>query len=223
MKSKLFSSKELSDSFKELLKSDFKPLLELSDEKINEGIGLIPQYLEADRQEQYNKIFEKFSSLADITEIEASHILSILHFFSVFMIDDEYKGDVQYWHNDLVEIDVIDNKNVEATKHLFSLFSDEILAKIKFTKIKNVYTKGVLPYFISCDTTFEDRYVIENEFVYGDSVEGYEPKILCKIPIISIHINTDEGNNDGFNFQASPEDVQNIINKLYATLLIINH
>jgi hypothetical protein len=222
MKSKLFSTIEFSKESKERLKEDISIVFSLPIEVILIGFEFLPRFIEADKPEEYSLIFDELSRKGNINKNNSTHLLSILYFFAQYLISDDYSGDEKNWFDDLVELNLLSVSDDAKLKAILDSFSHEQKTLLKEAERKELYRKGVLPYFCGCNITIEDRYVLDKDYSYGLDIKQYDPKVLCKIPIVSIHFLTDANNNNDFFFQASVEDVKFIINKLYSALVITN-
>ena len=79
---------------------------------------------------------------------------------------------------------------------------------------------GILPAFRSISTTVELRTILDKEYVWGNPIKDFSPKIIGWVPIVSVDIKTDSANDQHFYFQAVIEELNIIIQELTAAIKI---
>lgn len=95
------------------------------------------------------------------------------------------------------------------------------VAKYKTLRTRKSYEAGVLPSLSGVANSVEFRAVTEEAFKLGAQPEEYKPKLVGHVPVISIRLKVDSGHVGEFVFQASPEELQLLIDSLNAALVEI--
>ncbi len=100
------------------------------------------------------------------------------------------------------------------------MMKTDLFGSLQKERLEKISKRGVLPCFQNISTTVEVRSVVEKDYNLEKPASEYEPKIISRIPIISIDIRTDSGNDQHLYFQASIEEASAIIQELLASIKI---
>lgn len=222
MKSELFSEVEFDEKTKSDIANDLVLLSNQSNENIVKIFSYLARFSEVEDQSLLQEICADISKALSISKSSAAHIIGIMYLFSRYVIKEEYKSDKHNWTDDLIEQGLLQKKSKEKFEFFLSLFTDEKTQELKQGSLRALYRRGYLPYFDNCKVTVEDRAVLDYDFKEGDDIKKYSPKLICKIPLISVCMQSDARENSIFYFQASPDDIKHIIDQLTAALITID-
>jgi hypothetical protein len=120
------------------------------------------------------------------------------------------------WVADLIDLGMISTEQAPAVSTLFKAVFDARVSGLFEMEQRRNREIGVLPYLKSVGTTVELRGVFDRSFRLGDDLGSYAPQLLSVTPIVSVSIGLDSGTPEGINFQASPDDLQFLIEVLKA-------
>jgi hypothetical protein len=165
---------------------------------------------------------DRVETLAKEIKIPLPDVYSALgscNFLMESLARDENKADKPInLGEDLRELTGISAEETSRFVEVVENIKRDAVDKYKVQKKRKSFEAGVLPSFRGCGVTVEMRAVIDDKFGFGMDLEKYKPKIVGHAPVISVHLHTDSGVLDEFIFQASPEELQLLVDNLRAAL-----
>ncbi len=175
---------------------------------------------EEERDEIYNKIID-LGLIKDSSKIYSFHRL-VNFFFKKFSNESTKDDNAGIIIKDISKVLNINEKGLSLINELLILIKDEA-EKHKQRKRKERYKRGVSPYLKGVGATVELRGVFNREIEIEEDLESYKKDIQIDketplIPIISVSLSVDSGTPNEFHFQASQENIENLIKELKTAL-----
>ncbi len=215
-----FPKGEHFNSFREDI-NNLSETLDLS--KLKDSTKYIPEIVFSDDEERddiYNQIID-LGLITDSSKIYSFHRL-VNFFFKKFSNESTKKDSSDIVIKDISKALNINEKELSLINELLILIKDEV-EKHEKRKRKERYKRGVSPYLKGIGTTVELRGIFNREIEIEEDFESYEKDIQIDketpiIPIISVSLSVDSGTPSEFHFQASQENIENLIKELRTAL-----
>ena len=110
----------------------------------------------------------------------------------------------------------MEDKWVSDFTDFMRVMKQRIESDILPVKTKQMYEEGVLPSLRSVGTTVELRGVFDKVYRSGTPLENYSPELKSITPVISIIISVTRGDPKEFMFQATPREIDSLIDHFEA-------
>lgn len=216
MKSKLFTNHfDLKDEKNEAFTKDLCQLLALSEAQRASVLAVIPPLSRSTTGAEDKRILDALSAETGLTLLELNDVVGVSKFLASRMLDDETKDDTpEQWASDLVEADILNEQESEACRAVLELLRAEHVEELRAIRKGRAYSVGVFPSLRKAGTTVELRGVFEEPYDWGKPLDEYTPQLNDVVPVVSIHLAMNGGSPDEIWFQASPEELDLLINKL---------
>ena len=223
-KSRTFTINPFNDEGLKALKEDVEILSKVDAVNFSQIVDAIKGVILAKTEKDELAIHEGMIASKLVPNLQtAISARRIINFFFKIFHEDLTKNDApEDIAKDLVAAG-IDQKNLIATERLLNLIKQETKWYADY-RLKKSFRQGLFPYLQKIGTTVELRGIFNREIKSGEKTEEYAKEAKLEndypiIPIISVAINLDSGTPDRFCFQASPEDIELLIERLRASLL----
>lgn len=155
-------------------------------------------------------IVRQLSKSLQVSQKETGMILNLFSLFSGILLNSAFHGDENFMAEDLFEKGIISEDLLPSAHTFFDLFSEENRQRIERIRNAEQTETGLLPYLVSCSTSFEKRIIFKTRFKYGDNPDSYSPNAIDSVPIVTIMLVTDSGPTPAFFFQAGKKELQRL-------------
>jgi hypothetical protein len=218
MKSKLFSLFDLNDKkSNEAFLKDLSILSSLTTEQYDLVAKGILKLSEPLTKGEKNPIISALATSAGLEIHKLYSLLSLSDYFLERMRDDDLANDtIETWADDLQDAEYLNKKAKSNFLYYLSLLKNSVLSKVSDISKQRATSAGLLPSFKSCSTMNDLRAVLTHPYKWGTPIKEYEPSIESVVPIITVRIGVDTKENSSFVFQATPQEVDYLINELLA-------
>jgi hypothetical protein len=219
MKSKLFSAFDVTEKDNEAFKDDMLAFFDCTDNQKTSIVKVLPDLANVTTQSELDKISESLVSETSLTKIQLRKIIRFVGFFTQQLINKDLEGDTpDLWANDLEEANILNGDGKHQFINFVNIIKAEVSQKINDIKDSRTYEAGILPTIRSLGTTVELRGVFKKSFSFGEILEDYTPELKSILPVASIRMSFDSGHVKEVAFQATPKELELLINKLSACL-----
>ncbi len=154
-----------------------------------------------------------------LTRLQTGSFLSLFRFFVSQFQEENLKiaeDSSESWTADLTALGIMEERWASEFTSYMSAVTSKIKSDVLDTRDVQTYQAGVLPSLKSLGTTVELRGIFDQTYRIGSPLEEYSPKLKSVTPIISVRISVDKGDIRDFYFQATPREIDILINSLIA-------
>ncbi len=218
MKSRVFATlfeDPDSDKAKQFLRH-LQDLLQLEPAARAQCLRTLPHLRAPQTPTQEREVIDKLASSTSIERAKLVNALSVLDFFVDALLAYRIpEDDWTHWADDLMALSALGAN----TKPVFESLLSEIrtdLPALRQQDLERTAKGGVFPTFKSFGYTVEIRPIRRDFFRWGRPAEEYDPEILGSVMLVSFAIGVNEGLVEDFYFQATEEDIDNMIATLMA-------
>lgn len=223
LKSKTFTINKLPEESLKAIKEDVGTISCLKPEKFSAIIDSIKKIIRAKTEKDELKIQETMIAEGLVPNLQVStSIRRLINYFFRIFYDDLTKDDLpENIASDFVAFGAnSENKNL----------IEKLLLQVKQEsewyneyQTKKSFEQGLFPSLARMGTTVELRGVFDCEIEGDEKLEEYTQRVTLEkdcpiVSVISIAITLNSGTPDRFVFQASPEEVKLMIERLKASL-----
>ena len=216
-KSEFFKSNMINVESLQFISSDINYLLSASQEIID---LLVVTMLSADHNSDNTYFVDQLVKEGKCSKSTAECIVRAFRFIvTITLFDTDEDDNADDWADDFVTLEILEEnqkeKCVEIINRIKSDITPEFIIKAQVDNAEN----GWMPNLISVNTSAEVRAVNRNKFKSGVDILEYDADIIDVVGVISVRIRIDDGTPDVLHFQAGRKDLNNMINKLKASLI----
>lgn len=208
-KSAFFDRHEFEESGAKEIRSAFETLSSVPISKFPFAFDCFTK-LQPNADAENEDVLKQLSEGLQLSQKESGIILNLLDVFSGILSNSAFHGDEHFMAEDLFEKGLISEESLPSAHAFFDLFSEENRQTIDRIKNAEQTEIGLLPYLVSCSTSFEKRIIFESRFTYGENPELYSPNAIDSVPIVTIRLVTDSGPTQTFFFQAGKKELQRL-------------
>jgi len=208
-KSAFFDRHEFEESAAKEIRSVFELLSSIPTSKIQIAFDSFTK-IQPNANSENENVVKQLSERFQISQKESGMILNLLGVFSDILSNSAFHEDAHLMADDLFEKGLISEESLPSARAFFELFSEEYRQKIERIRKVEQTEIGLLPFLVSCSTSFEKRIVFESKFRYGENPDLYSPKAIDTVPIVTIRLVTDSGPKEGLFFQAGKKELQRL-------------
>ncbi len=218
-KSKLFSLGYFSGDEQEVLKRDSKILAEISTEKWPTILESMKKVIEAKTDRLESDLQQKLIDEGVLTTHQSAAVYRfIISFFKNFWREATKSDNPNDILEDLSTLECIDEDSTPTIRQVLELVRSESEWYKHFRLTKRT-ERGIIPSLTSIEASAELRGVFEKGVNFGETAKTVALKTKLNTetpvtPIITVGIELNSGTPDTFFFQATPEDVEWIIENL---------
>jgi hypothetical protein len=229
VKTRLFYAIAAEQSFAQQFISDLRILLRGGSKLRKVCLGAASELEAAMTRTQERKLAEEIASKHGFGIVQVVSVLQAIRFLIEQLAKDVYSQDRSLdMAADLEECGrpfkvMFKAKDRRIFQETIGIIREGLLPAYKERERRRAAAAGVLPSLKSFGTTAELRAVVGTPFRVGMSADKYEPDVKGVVAVVSVNIGVDSGSPDEFSFQASPEEIQALIEELRSALVCVHH